>query len=371
MGIYIAGTGLFTPNESISNEELVKSYNTYADLFNQQNKEAIEKGDLEELTYSSADFIYKASGIESRYVLSKEGILDPQRMKPKFEKRKDNEPSIQAEIAIKASKEALKNANIEIDQVDGLICACSNLQRAYPAVSIEVQQELGIQGYAYDMNVACSSATFGMQNAVNDIKAGVAETILVVNPEICTAHLNFKDRDGHFIFGDVCTAVVITKVNDRSTENFEVLDTKLKTSFSNNIRNNFGFISKNEDLDLYSDDQLFKQEGRKVFKQVVPMVEELIANHLKENNLLVPDIKRLWLHQANLSMNSLIAKRLLGRDPNEDEMPTVLNRYANTSSAGSIIAFHKYSEDFRKGDLGVICSFGAGYSVGSIIVQKT
>ena len=84
MGIYIAGTGLFTPNESISNEELVKSYNAYADLFNQQNKEAIEKGDLEELTHSSADFIYKASGIESRYVLSKEGILDPQRMKPKF-----------------------------------------------------------------------------------------------------------------------------------------------------------------------------------------------------------------------------------------------------------------------------------------------
>ena len=70
-------------------------------------------------------------------------------------------------------------------------------------------------------------------------------------------------------------------------------------------------------------------------------------------------------------MNSLIAKRLLGRDPNEDEMPTVLNKYGNTSSAGSIIAFHKYSEDFQKGDLGVICSFGAGYSVGSIIVQKT
>ena len=167
MGIYIAGSVFFTPNESISNEELVKSYNAYADLFNQQNKEAIEKGDLEELTYSSADFIYKASGIESRYVLSKEGILDPQRMKPKFEKRKDNEPSIQAEIAIKASKEALKNANIEIDHVDGLICACANLQRAYPAVSIEIQKELGIQGYAYDMNVACSSATFGMQNAVN------------------------------------------------------------------------------------------------------------------------------------------------------------------------------------------------------------
>ena len=69
-------------------------------------------------------------------------------------------------------------------------------------------------------------------------------------------------------------------------------------------------------------------------------------------------------------MNQLISKKLLGRDPNKDEMPIVLDEYANTSSAGSIIAFHKFRKDLKKNDIGVICSFGAGYSVGSIIVQK-
>jgi len=371
MGIYIRGTGLFTPKESISNEELVESYNSYVDIFNEENKESIQKGEVESLTYSDPGFIKKASGIESRFVINKDGILDPRRMKPRLNKREDNELSIQAEIAIEASKQALINSDRDTSDIDGVICACANLQRAYPAVSIEIQGELGIEGYAYDMNVACSSATFGIQNAVNDIRSGVAKTLLVVNPEICTAHLNFKDRDGHFIFGDVCTALIIEKTDKEELGSFEIIDTKLKTSFSNNIRNNFGFISKNEDLDLYSDDQLFKQEGRKVFKQVVPMVQELIENHLEKNNISIENIKRLWLHQANLNMNSLIAKRLLGRDPTEEEMPTVLNEYANTSSAGSIIAFHKYSTDLEKGDLGVICSFGAGYSVGSIIVQRT
>ena len=76
------------------------------------------------------------------------------------------------------------------------------------------------------------------------------------------------------------------------------------------------------------------------------------------------------MHQANLGMNQLIARKLLGRDPENKEMPIVLNEYANTSSAGSIIAFHKYQDDLNKGDVGVICSFGAGYSIGSIIVQK-
>ena len=292
-------------------------------------------------------------------------------MRPLLEERSNDEPSIQAEIAVSACLEALKNANKTVDDVDAVICACANLQRAYPAVAIEIQDILGIQGYAYDMNVACSSSTFGIQNAVSDISSGLAESILVVSPEICSGHLNFKDRDGHFIFGDVCTALLLEKEETSEVENYKIISTKLKTVFSNNIRNNFGFLNQAENSDLDSPDKLFIQEGRKVFKQVVPIVSSLIEGHLQDNGLSIDKISRLWLHQANLSMNQLIAKKLLGRDPLEGEMPIVLNEYANTSSAGSIIAFHKHNNDLIKNDIGVICSFGAGYSVGSIIVQKS
>ncbi|MDG2060198.1 MAG: beta-ketoacyl-ACP synthase III [SAR86 cluster bacterium] len=371
MTVVVSGTGLYTPPEVISNKELVQSFNKYVDKYNLENHELIEKETIKALTYSDEAFIKKVSGIERRHVINKSGILDPLRLKPSIEKRKNEEPSVQAEIAFFAAKEALKESGKKAEDIDAVICACANLQRAYPAIAIEVQDLLGIEGYAYDMNVACSSSTFALQNAINDIRAGVADVVLVVNPEICSGHLNFADKDGHFIFGDVCTALIIEK--DRTCNSdiaFEVIDTKLKTVFSNNIRNNFGFLNSSENNDPNDPDKLFIQQGKKVFKEVVPMVAELIASHLEKNNILTDEVSRLWLHQANVNMNLLIAKRLLGREPQDKELPIVLNDYANTSSAGSIIAHHNYKDDLKSGELGVICSFGAGYSAGSIILKK-
>ena len=118
-------------------------------------------------------------------------------------------------------------------------------------------------------------------------------------------------------------------------------------------------------------DMQFMQNGRKVFKEVLPLVSKHIADHLTETGVNPDDLRRLWLHQANKSMNDYIGKKVLGRAPTPDEQPNVLQDYANTSSAGSIIAFTKYSEDLQSGDKGLICSFGAGYSVGSIVVERS
>jgi beta-ketodecanoyl-[acyl-carrier-protein] synthase len=367
----ISGTGLYTPSESISNDELVLSFNTYVQNFNKENAAKIESGEIDALQESSSAFIEKASGIKSRYVMNKEGILNPDIMHPLLPERSNDEPSILCEMAVNAAKDALKNANKTVEDIDAVIVACSNLQRAYPAVSIEVQHYLGINGFAYDMNVACSSATFGLQAALNAVQTGTARAVLLINPEICTAHLNFRDRDSHFIFGDVCTATVIEQADTVSSEGaFEVVSAKLKTSFSNNIRNNFGFLNRCAPGTEDHPDKLFVQQGRKVFKEVSPLVAQMISEHLSENELSPGDLKQMWLHQANLSMNQLIAKRVLGRAAEPSEAPVILDEYANTSSAGSVIAFHKNRSELKKGDYGVLCSFGAGYSVGNIILRK-
>ncbi len=370
--VVISGTGLFTPANSISNDELVASFNAYVQQFNSDNADAIERGEVEALSESNSAFIEKASGIKSRFVIDKQGILDPQRMVPFIPERNNEQWGILCEMSVAAAKEALARAGKSAADIDGVIVACSNLQRAYPAVAIEVQAALGIQGFGFDMNVACSSATFGIQAAANSIQLGQARAILMVNPEICTGHLNFRDRDSHFIFGDAATAVVLERADlATSAHQFEVVGTKLLTQFSNNIRNNFGFLNRAaEDGAQTSRDKLFVQEGRKVFKEVCPMVAELIAAHLQENGLNVADVKRFWLHQANLNMNQLIARKLLGRDPEADEAPVILDTYANTSSAGSVIALHKNQDDLPSGSLGVLSSFGAGYSIGSVILRK-
>ena len=370
--VLITGTGLFTPKQSISNEELVASFNTWVTNYNQEHAAAIEAGELEAKTPSSAEFIEKASGIKSRFVMDRDGVLNPDRMKPYLPERSNDEPSIQAEMAVTAAKEALEKAGLQAADIDLVILACSNPQRAYPAVAVEVQQLLGAGGYAYDMNVACSSATFGIQAGYSAIQAGQAKRVLMVNPEICSAHLNFRDRDSHFIFGDACTAVILeaAELAEGKKHTFEVFASKLITQFSNNIRNNAGFLNRCDEAGLGKLDKLFVQEGRKVFKEVCPMVAAMISEALQLNNIAAEDLSRLWLHQANLSMNQLISRRVLGREATAEEAPVILDRYANTSSAGSIIAFHLHNHDLNAGDLGVICSFGAGYSAGCLLVRK-
>jgi len=359
----ISGTGVFTPAESLSNDELVESFNHSVDLN--------VKDEPKEKLYSNVEFIEKASGIKNRFVINKSGILDPKVMHPVLPRREDHELSLQAEISLVAAQEALEQSQRKGSEIDCVIVSCSNMQRPYPSISIEIQKALGAQGFAYDMTVACSSATFAIANASFMIETGQAERVLVLSPEICSAQLNYTDRDSHFIFGDACTAVVLeNKSSVKAKEYFEVMDSYLKTDFSNNIRSNFGFLNRLELDDSGLEEKLFVQKGRKVFKEVCSMVPVHVKKQLGKFDIPAAQVKKLWLHQANLSMNEFIAKKILEEDITKERVPTVLDRYGNTSSAGSIIAFHLHRDDFCENELGVICSFGAGYSMGSILIKK-
>lgn len=365
MGIRITGTGLYHPEEAISNEELVASLNAYVEQFNHDNADKIAAGEIEALRGSNAEFIEKASGVKSRYVAEKSGILDPKRLYPRLRERSNDELSIQAEWGVTAAKQAMENAGVTAEDIDVVILSCSNIQRAYPAVSIEIQTALGIEGYAYDMNVACSAATFGLKQASDAINCG-ARRVLLVNVEITSGHTDFRSRDCHFIFGDVATASIIEDTTTKT--GFEIVDTHLFTQFSNNIRNNFGYLNRSEDAVV--DDKLFRQDGRKVFKEVCPLVAKIITKQLEKNEIAPPNVKRFWLHQANASMNDLILKYVVGKDADRSLVPIILDEFANTSSAGVIIALHRTAHEVNDGEYGVLCSFGAGYSVGSILVQK-
>ncbi len=376
----ITGTGLYIPPYTIINEELVASFNKYAEKYNTQHANEIEAGTITAIEPSSTAFIEKVSGIKSRYVMEKEGILDPDIMTPIFPRRElGKELSLMAEMGAAALNDALADAGLEANDLDGIILACSDFQRAYPAISIEIQNEIGmVGGFAYDMNVACSAATFGLSQAQGSIMSGMAKRVAVVNVEITSAHLNWRNRDSHFIFGDVATATIVEDLD--TPKGYEILSAKLFTQFSTNIKNEYGFLDRSEFLaaqtEMYPDiqepvsDKLFLQNGRKVFREVCPKVSEIITEHLQENNLETNDVKMMWLHQANANMLDLILRTVIGRDADKSIVPSVIAEFANTSSASPIIVFHRYKDKLNSGDLGVICSFGAGYSIGSVLVRK-
>jgi beta-ketodecanoyl-[acyl-carrier-protein] synthase len=291
-------------------------------------------------------------------------------MQPVFRRRREDELPEMVEMALAAAQEAIAQAGKTPEQIDLIICAASNLQRPYPALSIELQQQLGAKGYAFDMNVACSSATFAISNAVNAIRGGTASVVLVVNPEFASPQVNYTSRDSHFIFGDVCSATIIEAADTATAENsFEIVGMRLKTEFSNNIRCDVSYVEH-----CYPDEDplmpFFRQQGRKVFKELLPLVADVIESEVAACGLGAQDLKRLWLHQANINMNVFAVRKILGREPEPGEAPLVLDTYANTASAGSIIAFHQHKQGFAVGEHGVLCSFGAGYSIGCLILKR-
>jgi beta-ketodecanoyl-[acyl-carrier-protein] synthase len=367
--VAITGWGVFTPGEIVTNEELVVAFNAHADRVNARNADAIAAGTAAPVPHSDPGFIYNASGIRQRHVMDRDGVLDPDRMYPRLRPRTDEEPSLMAEMALDACGKALARAGVEAGQIDCILCAASNHERAYPAIAVEIQQLLGAGGFAFDMNVACSSATFGIQAAADMIRAGSVARAIVVNPEICSAHLEWRDRDCHFIFGDVCTAVVLER-GDLAAGGFRIHSTRCATKFSNNIRNNDGFLRRTHDQMEDRRDMQFMQEGRRVFREVLPLVSSHIAGHMADAGWEADSLRRLWLHQANKTMNDFIGRKVLGREPLPEEQPDILQHYANTSSAGSIIAFAQHNGDLAPGDRGIVCSFGAGYSVGSVLVTR-
>ncbi len=363
----ITGTGVFTPDAVITNDELVAAFNAHVDRWNADHAAEIAAGTVTAKAHSSSDFIKAASGIEQRHVIDKAGVLDPDRMYPRLPVRDDSAPSLMAEVAVAAAREALDEAGIGAERIDAVLCAASNHERAYPAIAVEVQDLLGAGGFAFDMNVACSSATFALQMATDMIRAGSIRAALIVNPEITSGHLEWRDRDCHFIFGDVATAIVVQRAEDgwlpypvhpRGDAVFQQYPQQQR------------FLRRTRDQMEDRRDMQFMQNGRKVFKEVLPLVCDHIARHLAEEDVPVTDLRRLWLHQANKAMNDYIGAKVLGRAPEPGEQPNILQDYANTSSAGSIIAFDKYKDDLRAGDRGLICSFGAGYSVGSVLVER-
>jgi beta-ketodecanoyl-[acyl-carrier-protein] synthase len=367
----ITGFGVWHPETSLDNAELCVAFNEFVRRDNAKNADAIAAGTREALRESSPEFIVKASGIERRYVHDKTGLVDPERMCPNIADRPSDQISVQAEYAVHAAKKALAVAGRAGEDVDLVILGASCLQRSYPAIAIEVQELIGARGHGFDISLGCSTGAAGLQLASQAVQLGNARCALVVLPELTSPHLNWRDRDSHFILGDASVAMVIEPTTNARPGSWEIRSTKMASKWSNTIRNNFGFINRCDPSTERGADKLFHQQGRRVFKDVVPMAERFVLDTIAVHGLGPHQVARYWLHQANQNMNDLIAKRILGRDSTQQEAPLVLAEYGNTASAGSLIAFALYNEDLPAGSIGVMTAFGAGYSLGSLVLQRS
>jgi len=366
----ITGWGVWHPPDVLTNEELCVAFNEFVRRDNAKHAAEITAGTRQALKESTPEFIVKGSGIKRRYVHDKSGLTDPDRMCPNIPDRPEDQLCYQAEYSVTAAKKALAVAGKTGEDVDLVVLGASNLQRLYPAIAIEVQNALGARGYGMDLSLGCSAATGAAQLSCQAVRLGQAQCALVVVPELTTGHMNWRERDSHFIFGDAAVALVIEPLDHARPGSWEILSTRMMSKWANTIRNNAGYLNRCDPNTQFADDKLFHQQGRKVFKDVVPLAEKFIVDHLVAHELEPAQVSRYWLHQANSNMNDLIAKRILGRPATQAEAPVILDEYGNTASAGSLIAFTMHNADLPAGAYGMMSSFGAGYSLGSLLLQK-
>ena len=369
-GTAITGHGVWHPATVLENPELCDAFNEFVRRDNAKHAAEIAAGTREPLKESTPEFVVKASGIIRRYVEDKTGLLDPERMCPNIPDRPENQISIQAEYSVNAAKRALARAGRAGEDVDMVVLGASNLQRLYPAIAIEVQEHLGARGFGFDMSLGCSAATGATIMAVQALQTGNARRALVVVPELTTGHMNWRERDSHFIFGDASVALVVEPVDRARPGSWEILSSRMMSKWSNNIRNNAGYLDRCDPSTQGSVDKLFHQNGRRVFKDVVPLAAKFIVEHLASHGLLPEQVGRFWLHQANQKLNELVAQYTLGRPATRVEAPIILDEYGNTASAGSLIAFSHHNADLPAGSYGIMSSFGAGYSLASLLLQR-
>lgn len=359
-GTAITGAGVWHPEHVLTNDEICGAFNEYVRRVN-------ATGAQPPLAESSPEFIERASGIKRRYIVDKTGVLDPERMCPNVPERGDDELSVQAEFAVNAITRALAAAGRVGEDVDLVVCGTSMLQRAYPALAIEIQHAIGARGLGFDLSLGCASAMAALQVATTAIQTGLATCAVVVSPELMSGHNNWRERDGHFLFGDAAVALVIERARPGS---WEILSLRAMSKFSSNIRNNFGFMNRFDPSTQFGADKLFTQKGRRVYKDVIPMAAKFIAEHVESHGVKPTEVARYWLHQANRNMNDLISERILGRPATAQEAPMIIETYGNTASAGAAIAFTEHSDDLVTGSYGLLAAFGAGYSIGSVMMQR-
>lgn len=353
----ISGSGFYVPPETITTQELVESFNCYAK----------ERG----LKESSVEFITKASGIHKRHVIEKSGILDPSRMAPRIKARKAEEPSLQAELGIKAAHKALEAAGKSAEEIDLVLFTSLAPQRDYPSIAVEIQKAIGAKGYGYDLTAGCSSMAVGLEAISNAIKAGKASSALLISVELGSCWTDFTDRDSHFIFGDAAVALVIEQKESAKPGRplFEILDSRVTTQFSPHIKSELGYLHRLEENPIPFKETLFRQQGRLVFREVVPFTVQFLNKHLHDQGLSPDKIVRFYLHQANSNINRLILEKLLGRTPSLEEAPITLDNFGNTASAGAFLTLHLHQKELSPGDLLLLSTFGAGYTLASAFLK--
>lgn len=270
-----------------------------------------------------------------------------------------------SDLATKAAKQALKNANFDPLDVDLIIVSTITPDAQTPATAALVQRKLGaVNAWGYDISTACAGFVFALSTAEKFLRSGMYKSALVISAEVNTKMMDFTDRTSAVFFGDGAGAALLIADGTKSVVRSEKLQTMgdSETIHSGRVPLITELAATN-----YPTTDAFYQSGREVFEFATTSVPMQIKGLLTANHLTGDDIDFFIMHQANLRIIETIANKL--NQPISKFRQNV-SYYGNTSSAGIAMAFAELmNEQDLDGKRILLSGFGAGLSYGSMILE--
>jgi 3-oxoacyl-[acyl-carrier-protein] synthase-3 len=295
----------------------------------------------------------KALGCDDEWILKRTGIR---------ERRKAADDVATSDLAREASLVCLRDANIEPRELDLIILCTMTPDYPTPSSACLLQHQLGATCGAMDLNAACSGFMYGLVTAAQFVRSGMCRRVLVVGAEVMTRAIDPTDVKTFPLFGDGAAAVL---VGAGDTEQ-GLLAYNLGSDGSGAALLNAPAGGSREPLtpqSLAACRQYMRMEGRPVFKWAVKLVEEAMLEAMERAGVTSDQVAAVVLHQANARiLDAAVSDLGFGRD----KVIMNLDRYGNTSAASIPLVLHEATQigRIRRGDLVLMCGFGAGLTWG-------
>ena len=313
-------------------------------------QKVLTNDDLSKMVDTSDQWIREMTGIRERHIAA------------------ENESS--ASLGAAASFKALKMAGLTPDDVDLIICSTSSPEHIFPATACLIQDQLGASNAgAYDLSAACSGFIYALQSAAQAIKAGDANTVLVIGAETLSRFVNWQDRNTCILFGDGAGAFVLQASDKAGGIQKGVIHSDGSGGDYLTIPSG-GSKHPTTEASLHAGQHFIHMNGKEVFRFATRVIVSSTNEVLKKSGWKAEDLRMIIPHQANRRIIDAAARGL--------ELPIEsffmnLDRYGNTSTASIPIAAVEAAKEkrLRAGDKVVLVGFGAGLTWAAMTIEWT
>ncbi len=263
-------------------------------------------------------------------------------------------------MAHKAALAAVKDAKINLKDID-LIIVCSNTpDNSFPSVANKLQGYLNLQHIpSFDIQAICSGFIYGMHVADSMIKSGKYKTVLLVCADKMSSLLDWQDRSTCVLFGDGAGAVILQHCNS----NAGIIDSNIYSDGSM-----YDILYTDGGVSMKGKSGTVQRKGQEVFRRAVEKMSESVKQLLESNGMSLSDVDYLVPHQANLRIIDSIASRF---EIDSNKVVITIEKHANCSAASIPLALSelKSLKGIKPGEILVFTAFGAGATWGSVILR--